>query len=365
MPMKYKHDCNAVLEYSRSLFNDTEGGFRFLNDGSLTILSTSFGVQLNFLLGSLADYPTYKISTTLKKQQYTKTGLFIDKHFDIKQTEKFEEEYILWQFTYFATIALDMLGESPPSPFDFLTDLKNRESLEKWLNKQDFKNFWYTSNKIMFLFYFLSYEQERLNVDNSESIDYLFTFLQSEQDANTGFWGTQRGASQQNGMFGAAHIYLYYDFYGREINYRHKIVDNVIGLRNSYGLFGSKFGGACEDYNAIEILSVLTKHSDYKYDLIKKVVDKIYNIIQKNQNKDGGFSYCIDTRSISQGLKDRVTRKKYSYSYSGWRRMRSNCFKSDLWATYFRVLTIGKIERMLGIGNGDKYKFYSLPGWGY
>jgi len=169
----------------------------------------------------------------------------------------------------------------------------------------------------------------------------------------------------ENGMFGASHIYLYYDFHGREINYKDKIVDNIIKLQNSYGLFGSKLGGACEDYDAIEILSTMLKHSNYKYDVIKEIIYKTYSIIQKNQNTDGGFSYNIDNRSIIERLKDKIARNEYYYSYSGWDKMRSNSFKSDLWGTYFRVLTIAKIERMLGIGRSDKYKFYSLPGWGY
>jgi len=362
---KYKDHYKAVSEYSKSLSNDTNCGFRFFKDGNSTILSSSFGVQLNFLLDSLADYPTDKISTSLRNQQDTQSGLFIDHSFDMMDVTGFEEEYILWQFTYFASIALDMLNETLPFSFNFLTDLKKAGALEKWLNKQDFKNFWYTSNKLMFLFYFLTYEQERINVDNRKLIEYLFTFLDSKQDADTGFWGTQRGASLQNGMFGAAHIYLYYDFYGREINHKEKIIDNVVSLQNSNGMFGGRFGGACEDYDAIEILSVLIRHSDYKHDLIKKIIDKTYHIIQKNQNKDGGFPYSIDTRSIIERLKNKITKKEYSYNYSGWRRMKSNCFKSDIWGTYFRVLTIAKVEGILSLGDSNKYKFYSLPGWGY
>jgi len=365
MSSKCEYNSNAVLEYSKRLFDDTNCGFRFFKGGNSTMLSSSFGVQLNFLLDNSADYPTDKIAASLKKHQDTQSGLFIDDIFDMMDVKGFEEEYILWQFTYFATIALDMLNETLPFSFNFLTDLKNIGALEKWLNNQDFKNFWYTSNKIMFLFYFLTYEQERLNIDNRKLIEYLFTFLDSKQDADTGFWGTQRGASLQNGMFGAAHIYLYYHFYGREINYKEKIIDNVMSLQNSTGLFGGRFGGACEDYDAIEIFSVLMRHSDYKYNLVKKILDKTYSIVQKNQNKDGGFPYRIDTRRITERLKNKITRKEYSYNYSGWRKMQSNCFKSDIWGTYFRVLTIAKIDGILRIGDSNKYKFYFLPGWGY
>jgi len=352
-----------VLKYSRSLFDSTNYGFKFFKHGNLTILSTSFGVQLNFLLDGLKNYPIDKLSANLRKQQDRKTGLFIDNDFDIKQTMGFEEEYIFWQFTYFTTIALDMLGKKPQYSFIFLDDLKNKESLEKWLNKQDFKSFWYTSNKIMFLFYFLTYEQERLNIDNRVLIEYLFNFLDLRQDFNTGFWGTQNGASLENGMFGASHIYLFYDYYGKEINYKDKIIDNVIKLQNKFGLFGSKFGGACEDYDAIEILSILMKNSNYKFEVIKKTISKTYNTIIKNQNKDGGFSYRIDNRNVFNKIKNVINQKENTYKYSGWTRMKSNFFRSDIWGTYFRVLAIAKIEEMSNKKN--KFRFYPLPGWGY
>lgn len=352
-----------VIKYSKNLFDYFDYGFKFFENGNVTILSTDFGVQLQYLLNKLSDYPTEKISKMLKVQQDDEKGFFIDKNYSIDALKDFEEEYILWQFTYFTTIALDMLGEKPKYSFAFLNDLRNNKSLEIWLNKQDFKNFWYTSNKIMFLFYFLIYEQERLNINNRDLINYLFDFLDLKQDSNTGFWGTQYGASLENGMFGASHIYLYYDYCNRKIKYKDKIIDNVLKLQNIHGLFNSKFGGACEDYDAIEILCTLSKYFDYKNEVVNKSITKTYNVIKKNQNRDGGFSYSIDNRKIVQKFKDRFKQKEYFYKYSGWEMMRSKCFKSDLWGTYFRIITIAKIEKMLKKGNN--YQFYSLPGWGY
>lgn len=48
-----------------------------------------------------------KIHVILETWQNSKSGLFIDNNFDIKRTAGFEEEYILLQFTYFTTIALE------------------------------------------------------------------------------------------------------------------------------------------------------------------------------------------------------------------------------------------------------------------
>ena len=360
-----EYNRTKCLDYSIGLFDSTRYEFKFHIKGNSTILSTSFGVQLNFLLNNLSAYSMDKICNNLINQQNPKTGLFVDGNFDVREATGFEEDYILWQFTYFTTIAVDMLGEKPQYPFNFLSNLTDSKSLESWLEKQDFKNFWYSSNKIMFLFYFLTYEQERMGLDNRKLINCLFDFLDSKQDPDTGFWGKHAGANLENSMYGAAHIYLFYDYHRREINYKEQIIDNVIKLQNPNGLFGPNCGGACEDYNGIEILSVLAEKTRHKQEIIKEIISKTYGQIQNNQNRDGGFSYRIDNRDIIEKLKNKIKQRDPSYKYSGWDRMRSNMLKSDLWGTYFRILTLAKIERMLKINNEDKYTFYSLPGWGY
>lgn len=354
-----------VIGYLKSNFDETNYEFTFFHGGHSTILSTSFGVQLNYLLNNLHDIPLKKISTRLKDQQDPKTGLFIDKKYDQSDISNFEEEYVLWQFTYFATIALDMMDEKPRYPFKFLEIIKDKLALDNWLKKQDFVDFWYTSNKIMFLLYFLIYEQKRVGYNNHEYINAIFNKLDNSQDSNTGFWGTQKGASLLNGMFGAAHIYLFYQYYNKDIKYKKQILENLLKLQNPYGLFGSKFGGACEDYNAIEIASTLYKNESTSPENICKEFYNTYTIIKNNQNQDGGFSYKIDNRSIFEKIADKLKNKNYYYFYSGWNKMESNSLKSDLWGTYFRVLTIAKIEQMFEIDSDHEYKFYSLPGWGY
>lgn len=359
------YNTYKVIEYLKSNFDQKNYEFTFFHGGHSTILSTSFGVQLNYLLNYLHDLPLKKISERLKDQQDPKTGLFIDKNFNINDVTNFEEEYIIWQFTYFATIALDMMDEKPRYPFKFLEIIKDKLTLDSWLKKQDYVDFWYTSNKIMFLLYFLIYEQKRIGYNNHEYINTIFNKLDDSQDNNTGFWGTQGGASLLNGMFGAAHIYLYYNFYNKEIKYKNTILENVLKLKNSYGLFGSKLGGACEDYNGIEIVSTLLKNSDTHLQKGIEEFYKTYHIILKSQNEDGGFPYSIDNRNIFEIIRDKLQNRNYFYYYSDWNKMKSNSFKSDLWGTYFRVLTIAKIEKMLEIDTDNEYTLYSLPGWGY
>ena len=54
-----------------------------------------------------------------------------------------DAEYIYWQFTFFALIALDILGKKPDKPLVFLEDIKHEGKLQKWLDDRNWVNFWY------------------------------------------------------------------------------------------------------------------------------------------------------------------------------------------------------------------------------
>jgi len=355
-------EIKNIKKYSHSLFDETSNSFSFFKNNEPVILSTSFGVQLNYLLNNLDLYPKEKISNNLESQQIKENGFFIDSNFAIQNLGKFDADYLRWQSTYFATIAIDMLGFKPKYNFDFLEKYKNNEYLEKWFTNLNFKNFWLSSNKLMFLLYFLTYEKEKLHINNDNSINLVFNLLNKTQDKNTGYWGTNQGASLLNGMFGAAHIYLFYRHHDQKINYKNTIITNTIKLQNINGLYGSKNGGACEDYNATDILFHLFKYG--KKDEIKLCINKLYKAQIHEQRNNGGFSYKIDNRNSIDKIKNILKPKNCYYTYSGLKNMKSNYYKSDLWATYFRTLSIAKIEKMLEINNYD-YKFYNLPGWGY
>lgn len=364
--MSFDNVRNRVQGYVQGLFNPTNQEFAFFKGGNSTVLSTSFAIQVLFLIDKLHEYPITDIGIALRKQQDPTSGLFVDRNFDMRQIDYFDEEYILWQFTFFVTIALDMLNQHPDYEFSFLKNIKDERALECWLLDNMSKGFWYMSNKLMFLFYFLIFEQEKRGADNQSLIQQLFRFLDSTQDLETGFWGKQNGTSLEHSMFGAAHIYQFYDFFGRDIYCKEAILDHTLALQNTYGLFGSRFGGACEDFDAVEICCMLTKHSSYKSDLVRKAVQKTYARINNNQNRDGGFPYAIDTRSRTEKLWGVIMRSsKPYYRYSEWKRMESQSFKSDIWGTYFRVLTTAKIVRMLDGNGSSKCNFYPLPGWGY
>lgn len=350
---------SGVSSYLSSMFDPEAATFRFFAGGPSTILSTSFGIQTAFLFSVLADYPVERIGSKLQSQQIA-DGLFVDTKFTTEDAIGVEREYLLWQFSYFATIALDMMGKKPLFPFAFLAELGDEKHIADWFSKQNFSDFWYTSNKIMFLLYFLAYEQARMAVDNRKRIGAVMRLLDAAQKPSTGFWGDE-SCDMRNGMFGAAHIYLFYDYFGLDVPLKEKIIDNTIALGDSHHLYG----GACEDYDAVEILTRLQKQTNYRQEDVVNVLRRISEATILHRASNGGFPYRFDMRSVRVKLQDVLLRTPNAYSYSGWNSMRSQWFKPDLWGTYFRALSVAKISKTLDPKASSSFRFYSLPGWGY
>lgn len=347
------------------LYDASAKGFKFTPEGHSTLLSDCFGIQLAYLLNDLSGYPTKDIAERIISQQDSKTGFFMGENFNYSDTTgHFEEEYFPWLFSYFAVISLDMIKENPKYSFNFLIKFKTKEYLSDWVEQRMNERFWYASNKLMFLLYFLTYEQVRLGKNNIEIINFVFDRLDNHQDSTTGYWGTKT-EPLEHGMYGAAHIYMYYNYHNREIKFADKISTNTLNLFNEFGLFGGKYGGACEDYDAIEILNEINtyqKVTDIRY---FNTLRKHLSVVLKHQHRDGGFSYRIDNRDYLRRLKKKYITGSEDFSYGAWNKMKANAFyESDLWSTYFRILSLAKIECILNTGD-CKFNFYDLPGWGH
>lgn len=190
--------------------------------------------------------------------------------------------------------------------------------------------------------------------------------LESKQRKDDGFWGEGKEAGLANRMFGAAHIFLFYQFVNKRPSYIDEIVEKTISLQTANGLYGSYQGGACEDYDGIEILGRMMSWGGNR-ERIWAVMEKSYYTIIKAQNSNGGFPYQIPSVRLGILLK-RITEKiksEETYLYSGWNKMESNKYKPDLWATYFRMLSIATIEISGNLPCQFPYVSYPLPSWGY
>lgn len=340
----------------------TENGFKFSEYSNQTILSTSFGVLTKNLLEEEVENKQEIIQyllNTKKNEDY-----FIDPNYKYHKHPDHNADYVIPQFTFFTLSALDVLGVK----VDDLSFLKsfNEKSLEKELNGSLEKNFWATSNQLMFLMYFLIYSIEYLNIDKvvyRSYIDKIFNFLNKNQNKENGFWGndiTTQGIYAK--AYGSAHIYLFYDFYKREIPNTKKIIDNCLKMHSKNGLIQTIEGGACEDYDIIEIYFRCLKQTDYRKDEVFEKLYKMKRTLLKDKKRDGSFSYKTYSGSTIQKLLDNNI-KTQKYKYSSWDYMETPVYLSDTWGTFFRHLSLKLIDNML-VGKLN-YKSSNLPSWGY
>lgn len=357
-----------VEKFIRSTYQPDIGGFRFTPNGEVTLLSTCFGVQLCFLLQKTNLIDKKKTEKFILNQRLG-DGTFLDKDFSSKElTGRQSEKYLIWQFTFFSLTALDMLGCNGEQNLEFLDAFKDEQHVKSWLADLDFKDFWYSSNEVMFLLFFIAFRLKKEPGSDrfTNSVSLIFDFLDRTQDPESGYWGERSGNDFSNGMYGAAHIYLFYQHFNKVPSYVDQIVSNTVLLQRSNGLYDSFLGGACEDYDGVEILlRMLNWGADTK--VITDSVKETYNTLVMKQHSTGGYPYRIPSLKPSMLIRRVIERltKADTYKFSGWEKMASNVYSPDMWSTYFRFLTIANTEISLGLPQSYPYVSYDLPSWGY
>lgn len=345
------HSINA---YINSLFRYDK--YCFSQFSSPTILSTDFAIQASYLNKIIIKTKQKKDISKYLLSNHDKNGYFIDKEFNINNNSYHKNDYIFPQFTYFTLIALDILGinnlETP-----FIENYLNEVNLKKWFQSLDWGNFWYESNKIMFMLFFFSYLErynKKLRNKARQCIQLSFQILNEKQDKNTGFWGTNYNNNNlMDGCAGSAHIYIFYDYFHKEIKHAEKIIDSTL-LLHKYKLINGKGGGACEDYDAIECYFRCLRQTDYKKNEIIRKLSKMRAIISRSQNRNGGYPYKCPYLFCNYND---------VYKYSSWDKMTTPIYKPDIWGTFFRDISIKVIDYI--IDNKKDFQSYQLPGWGY
>lgn len=371
---------DSVLGWLESLrVKDTNYGvYKFCEKGNSTLMSSCFAAFIRELLNdlsSLSDKERKEWIQYIKNAQDVNTGLFIDPLFNEHDfVGKHNKEYVLYQNTMFCLSALNALGTEPNYDLKFLSFYQDVSNIEEWLKKLNWSRPWLISNEIMFIVYFLLDDYERNQSEKSlGALNVIFDYLDTIQDSNTGFWGTNKGANIFSGMAGAFHFYIFYFYCGRKIKFEEKIIDCTLALQNKDGLFNPAGGGGhCEDLDAIDILVKFSAILSYRSADIKKTLIRAFDEIIKNQNQDGGFCYAkmyrytlsdwLDSLKLVKpklglNFKTRLWMlemkfgkqllypiiKDWVWKYSGWKVMSCRINQSDIWSTWFRLLALALI----------------------
>ena len=391
------HQMNKknIENYIFSLKNSNGGFYLQKNFNQTTLMSSAFSIITLELVDSLNKVEITKEQNYFLKYQDEKTGFFVDPNLnlDYKKIEDIELNYIHYQTTAFSLSALDALGMKTKYNFTFLNAFRGKEKILKFFKKIDWRNPWHESNKIMFLLQFFSYEY--IVIEKEDSLDDIYTILDcldSAQDSKTGLWGTQFKASSFASMAAAYHFLIFYKYFNRKIKFSEKISSSVFQLQMRDGLFHPfGGGGACEDLDAID---VIYKTSSGVNTESEESLKRAYRALLQNYDKNGGF--CWDKRPtfpflvglkyfnpslelFNIGMIKWIIKNNYIgslipffkekkiYEYSNWNLMKYHINLSDSWSTWFRLLSIATIERLLpDLKKHDiDYKFRRLPSIGW
>ena len=339
---------------------------------------------------SWSEKKRYRWIDYINSFQDKETGYFIPEGFTGELDEK-----PVHQLTCFAINALKILGEYPKHRFNFLSKWRNPNDISRYLEKKGcLKGKPGTGNLAMFIGIFLTFDYEINN--NSQSLELLnhwFFLHEKTQNPHTGFWGSSFRQKLFKGFQNALHQFIVYHYWMRDIPYHKKIVDTILCLQDSDGFFAPvPGGGGCWDFDASEMLINCGLNRNYKTSFIKLALARLFNSIIINQKEDGGF--CESKKIFpnfsnlfdSEILKFIFLNRDLKVMYYKFRTITpiylfnkrklffhwntKGCFwdQSDLWNTWFRCLTIAKIENALTVNNDQikhKWKFHNSIGFGW
>ena len=346
-------------EYAESLWRPNSGGFSLSKYAPETILSTSFGVMLLNLHGrdEFLSRNGKKISEYLLGFLHN-DGMLCDDSIVNDFGPAHTVAYLREQSTYFALIALDILGKRF-AELPFIRKIADEE--EQALNAFFETDFWGASNRMMFHLFFCAYV-DRYGANDAEKAaarsirELTRTKLRAER-LNDGLFKSHTIDSLANSVFGSAHLYLYFDD-APELLPGMDTLNALLPLLHSSGTVLNRHGGACEDYNICEI-ALRAHRAGVVNQTLQNSLRKMARKIQNSRHRDGGFSYRLSSKFIPFSP---FRHRSITYQFSSWKKMETPAFESDLWATLFRDYAVEAVRLM--DGEPPILRSYALPAWG-
>jgi hypothetical protein len=355
---------------------EPDGRFRFSPAGpAANLYATCFAVLGLDLLGALpaldADQRA-RVVAFLQRHQDPATGTFREAGLAPPPGATHDLTYVEHQQTDFALMALDALGAESLHELSFVQEwLRNAPG--PWLDSLAWRDPWRESNRVMFVLNFLLREADRATPLARTRVDQILSWLDAHQDPRNGLWNLGHPVSLVNQMAGAYHFLLFYTYVGRRPHHMERIIDACLDIQDHDGLFTyAGGGGSCEDLDAIDLLCRCWLETGHRTRAVRRALGRAHRALVGCQNTDGGFCWARRDRlspakflhlarpsllAVSVGefrdnARDKWRNQKavlrdpasLTWAYSGLEPMRIPLSASDLWSTWFRMLTLAIIE---------------------
>lgn len=241
-----------------------------------------------------------------------------------------------------------------------------------------------SGNFAMFIAIYLEYLRRFCGVDNSHSLnDWIDLHLSSMN--KFGFWGPGQNITHlhfQNGF----HQYEILEYFGVNMDNREHAVSATATLVDPNGHFAPyPGGGGCYDYDAT---CILTPHGklpagQFVRETLKRTSATIFN----SQQPNGGFAENLLVRpriNAITGYFERLTsaknfalfkergkhainlqRRKHNLISTHWSVYSRRWDEPNLWDTWFRSLTLARINYAFGGFAQPPLNFIDFPGIGW
>jgi hypothetical protein len=372
--------ADARLSYRRFIdkCEGPDGSFR------LTPISDSSSYALCF---AIFGYRLLHIDDVIEAKRLLWDRYLRDQLFEQKSIRErhnlltIDKPYL--QLLTFTLSALSILGTLDDRPFaDEVCSLLPDDVEAALLNAKALQGAARSGNQAMFLAILLIYARDYLGCDTQSAID-KWVFSHRRSINQFGFWGSSPSPSHlqfQNGY----HQYEIFHFLQTLNIPWEQAAASVALLADNQGHFAPyPGGGGCYDYDAVFMLTTQRNLSLHYRQLLMRTTASIL----AEQNADGGFceSRYIRPRSlenlfraINHGLSccgrarlERfrfsltLLRPKYDRIHTHWSSYSREWTESNLWDSWFRMLTLARIDCAINPENVNLWGFINFPGIGF
>lgn len=310
----------------------------------------------------------------------------LDRFRDVRRaagaTLRFDKPYL--QLLTFSLSALSILGSLDEDPLAAHVEPVLPDDVDAFLREgRVLQGAPQSGNLAMFTAILLLHARDRLGAEGESRLQRWVSAHLSSMNA-LGFWGAATSMSHlqfQNGY----HQYEIFEYLGTPVPKWPGAAGHVAALADADGHFAPyPGGGGCYDYDAVFMVTGAGDAARARHEgLLRRTAASI----AAEQNADGGFgeSQSVRPRSprnlartvrhvaIARG-RARVERLRYGLSllrprhdriHTHWSRYSREWGESNLWDSWFRMLTLARIAVAFDPRQASRWGFIDHPGIGY
>lgn len=240
----------------------------------------------------------------------------------------------------------------PPRAFTFLEEYYAPGALAGWLSRFHFRDqLWSQSNRIMNLFVVLQFARDYMGDRRAgKAVEQIAQWLRERQNPQTGMWHDlplKTRPEANDAIRAAYHYFPLFEYERTPLPYQEHTIDAILPTQNGWGCFEEedRAAGACEDIDALDPLLRFATRTGHRELEVRLAAERALVWLLACRYPDGG--------SASQ--------PEYGFHYGGHTLTTSKAGEANLFATWFRTLTLALVTSYLGVP--QRFELGHFPGY--